>query len=469
MSFLADNILALILLGFLLVLSALFSGSETVLFSLTKHDRTRMKKSGNRLEVLAASLLENPRSLITTLMIGNQGCNILFFVISTVLLTGGASAAAADEGGRTWGEKAAIAFFAILPPLLVTYVSDVFPKVIGALNNVRIAPLIALPIATLVRFLYPVSYTIDILFMRPMHRIVSGGRSERVEDFSTGELRELLEMSEERGVIDVSENELLQEVVRIGDLRVRDVMTPRVDLLAYNIKDPPEKLLEMFAQSHLAKLPVYEGQIDNVLGLVYAKEFFLAATDASVNAASGGVNRIDVRKMLRPAQFVPDVLTLDRLITRFRQTRTQIAVAVDEFGAAVGVVALEDVVEQMVGEIYEPHDRPEQAIQKTGADEYRVPGDLSVADWSEAFGILRMGRLEGAHISTVAGLLASVLKRVPRAGDQVRFGHLLMTVERMRGRRVDAVKLKLVDSPEVEERGTIEIKPVPAAQEGGRR
>jgi putative hemolysin len=316
--------------------------------------------------------------------------------------------------------------------------------------------MVALPVATLVNILWPINQFIDKGIMTWVHRLVGHKNTA----FSTEELRELLEMSQQQGVIDVSENQLLQEVVRIADLKVRDVMTPRVDMVAFNVKDPPEKLLALFKQSHLAKMPVFDGQIDNVLGLVYAKALLLeigpaAGTAAANNAGGGGgaaaggggvasgtdVRRIDVRRLIQPVHFVPEQQTLERLLVHLRHTKTQLAVVVDEYGGLSGVVALEDVVEQMVGDIYEPHDALEQQVQRVGPDEYLVPGDLSVADWMDAFG----AKIETTHTTTVAGLLAASLRRLPKKGDQVRLAHLLMRVESMRGRRVDRVRLKLLE------------------------
>ena len=425
MGFVLENIALLLVLVVLLLVSALFSGAETVLFSLSRHDRARMKKSSNRLETLAASLTDDPRSLLTTLLIGNMTCNILNFVVSAILI-GHIMEALHERGGG------AVEFLAgglvVVPPLLVTYVADILPKIIGSLNNVRLAPLIAIPVATLVRIAWPLTRAMDWWIMRPVHRLV-GTRREQLA-FSADELRELLEMSEQTGVIDVSENQLLQEVVRIADLKVREVMTPRVDLVAYNIKDPPERLMELLRTSHLAKVPVYEGQIDNILGLVYAKSVLLEP-DA---------RKIDVRKLVQEVRYVPEQQRLDRLLVHFRQTRSQIAVVVDEFGGIVGMVALEDVVEQMVGDIYEPHDLAEHNVQKVGPDEYLVPGDLSVSDWMDAFG----ARIEATHTCTVAGLIAAMLQRLPREGDEVKLAHLLMRVDSMSGRRVSRVRLKLL-------------------------
>ncbi|HUO08831.1 MAG TPA: hemolysin family protein [Phycisphaerae bacterium] len=436
MGFVLQNIFYFVLLLVLLCISATFSGAETVLFSLSRHERARMKKSKNRLEVMAANLMDNPRSLLTSLLMGNMTCNIIVFVISTLLLERLERVLSAGRDTTTWTARLVIVLLVAVPPLLVTYVADVFPKVVGSLNNTRIAPLIALPVATLVRLLWPISRALDVGIMRPVHRLVSGGRDKGTgAGFSTEELHDLLELSEKQGVIDVSENELLQEVVRIADLKVRDVMTPRVDMVAFNIKEPVERLLVLFRKTHLAKIPVYEGQIDNLLGLVYAKTLLLESGDGTVNA--------DLRRVMQPARFVPELQTLDRLLVHFRQTRTQLAVVVDEFGGVVGVVALEDVVEQMVGDIQELHDAAAPAVQRVGTDEYLVPGDLSVADWMDAFG----ARVETTHTTTVAGLLAAILKRLPREGDEVRLDHLKMRVESMRGRRVDKVRLQLVAEP----------------------
>jgi putative hemolysin len=324
---------------------------------------------------------------------------------------------------------------------MVTYVADVFPKVIGSLNNIRIAPLIAIPVATMVRLLWPINQFIDKIIMRPVHRLVG----QRDTAFSTEELRELLEMSEQQGVIDVSENQLLQEVVRIADLKVKDVMTPRVDMVAFNIHESPERLLRLFRDSHLAKIPVYDAQIDNILGLVYAKAVLLEIGTPPTPLTAGPASeprRIDIRRLIQPVHFVPEQQTLERLLIHLRQTKTQLAVVVDEFGGLVGVVALEDAVEQMVGDIYEPHDKPEHKVQRVAQDEYLVPGDLSVADWMDAFG----AKVESTHTTTVAGLLAASLKRLPREGDQIKLAHLLMRVDSMRGRRVDRVRLKLLDA-----------------------
>ena len=200
---------------------------------------------------------------------------------------------------------------------------------------------------------------------------------------------------------------------------------------AFNLKDSPEDLLKLIRTSHLTKIPAFEGQIDNILGLIYAKSAFMEPT----------LTAADLRKLIRPVQFVPEFLTLEQLMVRFRQTRTQLAIAVDEYGGVVGVVALEDAVEQMVGDIYTVNESTSNAVREIGDDLYSVAGDLSITDWSDVFST----RVDARGVSTVAGLLASHLKRIPKEGDTVQLDRILMTVEKMHNRRVVRVRLQLLN------------------------
>jgi len=210
---------------------------------------------------------------------------------------------------------------------------------------------------------------------------------------------------------------------------VRDVMTPRVDMVTYNLKDPLDTALATIRRTLLSKLPVYEGQIDNLLGVVYARQLLLDGP------------RADIRSLVKPVQYVPEFQTLERVLGLFQKTRSQMAIVVDEFGGVVGLITMEDVVEQMVGEIYNVHDAGGPAVQKVAPDEYLVAGDLSVVDWTDAFGV----RVAAAGTTTVAGLLAAILKRIPRVGDTVTLEHLEMRVETMRGKRVEKVRLHICD------------------------
>lgn len=417
MDFLRDNLLHLIAISILLVLSAVFAGSETIFFSLSRSERAHMKKSGHAWERLAASLLDNSKALLTTILIGNMVCNILIFVTSAILI-----GEATTASGSLW-----LSLLGFIPPLLVTYLSDVLPKVLGRVNNRRLAPLLAIPMLTLMRLLWPVYLIINGLILRPMHNFFA--LSHRGENLSPDEIREMLTMSRQEGLIDVSEHELLQSVVRLRDLRVREIMTPRPDVLALELHSSPEHIRKTIQAAHLSKLPVYEGQIDNILGILYCRSYLLE----SLNSPA------DISKMLQAPHYIPDFFTVDRLLDQFRTTKTQLAVVVDEYGALVGLVALEDVLEQLIGDISNGDEEHTPLVQQLSPNEFLLAGHLPVTDWARSFG----KNVDLAQASTIAGLVIGKLGRAPAVDDTVRLGDTLITIVKMQGRRILQVRLHI--------------------------
>jgi len=402
----------------LLGIAAIFAGVETVFFSLTRHELYQFKNSGKRGQILAATLRERSRPLLVLILLINMACTILIFVLSTILL---------QRLSRHFGHLAIIAL-SLAPVLVVAYFGELVPKIFARRFNRYFAPLAAGPMTVLLRMATPLLSVIERALINPSHRLL--GRKGN-PNLSLVELRELLMMSRDQGVIDKAENQVLQQVLWLREIRVRHVMVPRVDMVAFNIQRPLSELSELIARSHLSKIPVYDRDIDNILGILYAKTFLL---DTPATSAA-------LTPLLRPVYFVPELQTLDRLLVGFREKHIQLAVAVDEYGGIAGMIALEDVVEQLIGEIYEPDEPVKIPVRQIAADEFLVSGDLSLIECGEFFG----DPVKAPHISTVGGLIYAQLNRVPRAGDSVTLDHLRLTVESMRGRRVDQVKIVLMD------------------------
>ncbi len=402
----------------LLGIAAIFSGIETVFFSLTRHELYQFKNSGKRGQILAASLRDHSRSLLVLILLVNMAGTILIFVLSTILL---------QRLNRHYGQFAVIAL-SLAPVLIVAYFGDLAPKILGRRFNRYLAPRASAPMTMLMRAAAPVLGIIERVLINPSHRLLGHKAGPHL---SLTELRELLMMSRDQGVIDIAENQVLQQVLWLREIRVRHVMVPRVDMVAFNIQKPISELTELFQRCHLSKIPVYDRDIDNVLGVLYAKTFLL---DTPATSAA-------LVPLLRPVNFVPELQTLDRLLAGFREKHIQLAMAVDEFGGIAGVVTLEDVVEQIIGEIYEPDEPIKIPVKEIGPDEFLVSGDLSLIECGELFG----DPVKALHVSTVGGLIYAQLNRVPRPGDIVSLNHLQLTVESMRGRRVDRVKLILLD------------------------
>lgn len=415
----------LLLLAGLLAASAFFSGSETALFALSRHELSHFRRDRRASRRLVADLMRHPRRLLLTLMIGNVAINMFIFAASLALcqsLAGNASSLAPILG--------------LMSPILVTLFGEILPKGTAIVRPARFAARVAPAVRLCQGLLIPFSFLLNTLLVEPITRLLVGAKSPD-ENVTVEELRELIEMSGRHRIIDADENAMLGEVVQLGQLRVRDIMVPRVDMVAFEIHDDPDELRRIMGRRRLSKLPVYDQSIDRIIGLVYAKDLFLDP-------------HRPLAEMVRPIRFVPELIALTQLVAEFRRTRTQLAAVVDEYGGVVGLVTVEDVAEQIVGELTlpgKPPDRP--SWERLDERRYRVSGSMGLHDWSQQFHVRRLD--EG--VTTLAGLMLARLGRIPAVGDRVRMGNLLLTVDSLRGRRIEWILVELTDGGQSSDRG----------------
>lgn len=410
-----------VLLFVLLALSASFSGSEAVLFSLTRTQLQHDAASPSRFRRRAAQLMRNPKRTLLMILLGNTAVNTLIFATSFVLF---------EQLARNFGAWIT-PVSAVLSVLLVVACGEVVPKVLAVTLTERLTPLAGGFIHVCGYVLGPLGALLDRVLVEPTTRLLFGrtARGPAPEhDISTDELKTLLEMSRRQGVINLAEDTFLREVIDLGHLRVRDVMVPRVEIQAYDLNAPPDGLRELMRKTRRKKIPVYDGDIDNIVGLVYAKVLFLAP-DAPL------------KDLVMPVRFVPEVATGEQLLHHFRNTRTQLAVVVDEYGGIAGLVTLEDVLEEIVGEIHDPEERlatPE--IVRLSDTEYEISGKLGVHYWAETFGLPRLSE----RIATVGGLVAARLGRPPRVADVVRLVNVELKITSVHRRRAERLRLRLL-------------------------
>lgn len=405
----------------LVVLSASFSGSETVLFSLSPVQIERAAASRSPFRRLVAGLMRRPTETLTVVLVANTAVNVLLFAVSYVL-----SRHLAHHAGA-WVTPA----FAAGSVLLVVVCGEVVPKVLAVRLADRLAPLAALLVRMVGVVALPVGRLINWVLVEPVVRLAFGGRAriQTAAELSRVELKALLEMSRRRGTLRPLEDTFLRAVIDLGHTRVHDVMVPRVEMAAYDLRAGAKGLRELMRRTHHKKVPVYEGSLDRLVGVVYAKVLFLNPDKP-------------LASLVQPVRFVPELITCEQLLVHFRQTRTQLAIAVDEYGGVAGLVTLEDVLEQIVGELHDPEEAPEEpVIRALPGGEYDISGQLSVQYWAETFGL--PPRVE--RVATVGGLVMAQLGRPARVGDVVRLGNVELRVTQMRRRRIDRLHLRLLD------------------------
>lgn len=418
------DILFLVLLPILLAVSAFFSGSETALFGLSAQQRLQLTRGGGIVGRATAGLLHDPRALLVTLMLGNMTINVLYFVISSALLLG------FDDRVH----PALLALLSLVPLFAIILFGEVLPKLVAntaRLRWVRVTGVLLFAIHSTVR---PFGIALARWVIQPLGRLVAPS-DPNVGEMSTDELAALLEMSQSRGVIAADEQQLLRDVLQLSQLKVRDIMIPRVDMVAIDIHQPPHKLRELILEADLTKFIACDGDIDHVLGVIYARQFLLAHRLEP---------NLTLRRLVRGVRFVPEIQRVDELLEDFRKSRTNLAIAVDEYGGTAGLITIKDIVEQMVGDLdmdEAPGEGDGTPAESLGDGSWRVSGGLSVHDWAEAFGATALP----PRVSTVGGLVTALLGRAPRVGDVVTVANLQITVEDVDGLRIQNVVLRLQD------------------------
>lgn len=409
-----------LLLAVLLLLASAFSASEAALFSLSPIQVEQEARSQHPLRRRAGVLMRHPKRTLMKILVGATAVNSLFFVISFVLF-----GSLADSYGA-WITPLS----GVVTVLAIVIFAEILPKVIAVSDPARVAPYAAGFIHTTGYVLEPLARVIDVLLVKPVERILLAeyGESTHKGALTNAELKALLEMSRKRRVINRLEDRFVRAVLDFGLIRVRDVMIPRVQLVAYDINHDPDGLRDLIRRTKLKKIPVYDGAIDQVAGLIYAKLLFLAARERAL------------RDLAVPVRFVPEQVTLEQLLHHFRVTRSQLAVVVDEYGGIAGLVTLEDVLEQIVGDIADEHDAlraPE--LRQVSDTEYEVDGQLSVHYWSELFDLPRTSE----RVATIGGLVTAELGRPAIAGDTVRLGNVELEVARVAGFRIERLLVRL--------------------------
>lgn len=423
----------LLLLPALMVASAFFSGAETALFSLGHADRVRLRRSNPAAARATGALLANPRALLISILLLNNVVNVLYFVVSSVL------AAHLDAELPAGSAGLAALGFSVGSVMALVMFSEVLPKLLARRLRVEFCRVFSPVFLVMHRSVAPIRSFLDRGVVAPLSRLVTPSSALQPPAVTIEELSALLEVSAREGAIESQDQHLLEDVVELSTIRVRDVMTPRIDMPWLDAEASFEEVTAEVGRRGRPLLPVCSGSPDQVLGWLDAKRYFAA------RRPEGPAPR--PVEYLRPVLYVPERARLDQLLELFRQSRRYAAVCVDEYGTVVGIIEIEDVLRQLVAPAPQAGGAARADVERLGDGRWLVPGRMRVRELAEFFtapGVA--GRLDRS-VSTVGGLVLMGLGRVPRVGDSVRLGNIVLTVEAMDGRAVDRV-LVSVSSPE---------------------
>ncbi len=400
----------------LIALSAFFSGSETALFSLTREQLHRLEKHPSTVNDAILRLAGDPQGVLATVLFSNMVVNVLYFSICYTLSVSVAESFSTAEA----------AFVGVGTFMLLLIFAEVTPKGVAVRRPEAFAHVIALPLLLCLKGLGPVRHGLSILMRRAMAFFEPS--ADDLTLVSTDELKMLLEQSGKQGGLGRDTSRMIQEVMEIREIQLKDVMRPRVDVSAFDLNDPVDDFVALVRKHHHKRIPVYEDSIDNILGVVSPRDVLLESPPS-------------LRRHIQPVSFVPETKTVESMLRDFRDEGKKLAIVVDEYGGMAGLISLEDIIEEIVGEIEDEFDTVREPVVMLNDRAWLVPADLSTRDWHELFSI----DLDSPRFETVGGFVISLLARVPRKGDVVDYHGLRFTVESMRQRRIDRIRVESID------------------------
>lgn len=400
----------IILMLILLAGSAFFSGAETAFFNLSHRQVKLLEGSKHRLQKLAARLLKKPGQLLNCFLFGNMTVNILFYAVASVL-----TIRLKDQSSLAATLTALLSFAGLV------LFGEILPKSLAYANSKSLSVAAALPAFLCLQIFAPLEFIFKVFILEPSLRLLLGP-TRKPKTIGVSEFKSLIEATRKQGLITADENRLFTEIIELGFLKVRHVMRPRVDMIACDVKESSKAAREKMKKNHLTRLPVYARSIDNIIGLVHLRQILLRG-------------EVTLDKIVQDVNFVPEQKTVESLLEFFRRSQTDMAIVVDEYGGIAGSVRLEDIAEELLGQI-EPTSQIEP-IEQTGPFEYRLSGNVAIHDWADVFGI----DLAETRMVTIGGLVTALLGKIPKSGDVAYLKNLKFAVEKVQKHRIETLIL----------------------------
>ncbi len=415
----AGVIEALVLACLLLFCSGFVSASEIAFFSLTPSDLNEIEESEDTSDRIINKLLGMSQKLLATILISNNFVNITITVLGNYVML-----SMFDFGEVVWLE---FLFISVLLTFLLLLFGEIMPKFYSSIDPLKFCRFCAPVINVLTYLLSPVS---SVLVSST--RLVNRLQKKQSHNLSVDELEQALELTDKTELTD--EQELLEGIIRFGDETAKDVMTARLDMVALNIRDNYKTVLSCVAENVYSRIPVYSGTVDNIKGILYIK-------DLLPHLAKG--ENFRWQTLIRPAFFVPETKQIDDLLRDFQASKVHIAIVVDEFGGTLGLVTLEDVIEEIVGEINDEYDEVERSYVKLNSNTYLFEAKTMLSDFQRELNLDEelFEEVEG-DADSLAGLLLELKGDFPELHESIDFQHLTFEVMEMDERRI--VKIKVV-------------------------
>lgn len=413
-----DSIIQLISIIILLGLSAFFSSAETSFITVSRIKLLSLAQEGNKRASMVISIIDQPAKMLSAVLIGNNIVNISCSALATSFTI------------SVWGNKATGIVTGVLT-LLVLIFGEITPKNTANIHATKIAMAYAPIIKFLMVILTPVIFIVDHLagFFLWLLRIDS---NKKKDIFTEDEIRTIVNVSQEEGVIESNEKKIINNLFDFGDSTAKDVMIPRIDMTLADVNSSYDEIIDLFRQTMYTRIPIYENSPDNVIGILNIKDLIVTKSDSKT---------FDIRKIMRKPFFTFEQKNTSDLFKDMQLSSTSIAIVLSEYGTTSGMITTEDLLEEIVGEIRDEYDTDEKdALVKINDTTYRVDGSFKLDDLNDELGTT----LESEDNDSIGGLIVEKLDRLPKAGDKLTVDNVWMFVEKASSNRAESVIVKLL-------------------------
>ncbi len=410
----------IVLLFVLLFLSGFFSGSETALFSLTKVQLEKLIQSRGTKGQSVEKLLEQPRRLIITILLGNEFVNISISSISAALII------------RFFGTELPWVNVLVVVPILLLF-GEITPKTIAIRLNEKFALFVANPLRLFSRTVTPIRWFIRTISDRIVNVFV--GEASRAGSILTEDvIKTIVEESEKEGIIDSLEREYIYKVFDFGDAKMDDVMVPRANMFYLPETMPIEAMIREIKEHHYSKVPIYRDTRDNIVGILFANDLIeLYKADIAKSSQT-------LHKIMRKPYFVPITKRADELFQTFQRRKTSVAIVLDEYGGVQGLVSMEDLLEVIFGDISDEYESDEEQHEKLEESLFRINANMPIDEFNELIGV----EIISDEVDTIGGFVFSLFGELPKVETSIKFESLSFKVDKITGNRIESLLVRKI-------------------------
>lgn len=417
-----EILLKIITLIILLIFSGLFSGAETALSSLNIITVKKLKKKGVKEANTLEKLLSRPSKTLSTILIGNNIVNIAATAIATELTL------------SLFSGKQVTFIVTMIMTILILIFGEITPKTYSAYNSEKVVIKLGKPLEVL-----SVVFTPFLIVLNRVTKVIikalGGNVNNNRTTVSEEEIKTLVDVGEEAGIIEKQEKEMINSIFEIGDIEVTEVMVPRIDIVYLEEDVTVEEAIKKVLKCGFSRIPVIKKSIDNITGIIYAKDLLACYFKQDKDESKG------IRELIRPAYYVPESKKAIDLLTEMQLEKIHIAIVLDEYGGTLGLVTIEDILEEIVGDILDEYDEEMDLIDYLDEQTLIVNSKISIDEINETFKI----SLPEDEFESVGGLIFNLLGRIPKKGDNIEYNGLLFKILEVHNRRIKKVEISKIN------------------------